>query len=304
MINLITISAPSGSGKTTLCKALQKVKPEIEWSVSYTTREIRSTEVNTEDYNFISQDKFENLIIKQELAEWENVHGFYYGTSKNKIEDAISKNKIMLLEMDVKGAIRIKELYYNNTFSIFIEPPGFDIPEKKLVLALNGTVKRKWGKKEEVWLNYFGDSYTVRGWALPNQKLYNSRDEWVGWKFRSSLRDTSMVCSEEIFSDESSLDYQELFIPNAFSPDNDGINDFWFIKGLSKFPNNRVIIYSRWEMKVLDQGPYLNDWNGEQRVGNNLGSDANLPEGTYFYILDLGDGQAARKGFIYLRRRQ
>ena len=113
-----------------------------------------------------------------------------------------------------------------------------------------------------------------------------------------------MVCSEEIFSDESSLDYQELFIPNAFSPDNDGINDFWFIKGLSKFPNNRVIIYSRWEMKVFDQGPYLNDWNGEQKAGNNLGSDANLPEGTYFYILDLGDGQPARKGFIYLRRRQ
>ena len=148
------------------------------------------------------------------------------------------------------------------------------------------------------------ESSDFQGVTSYNLKIYNSRDEWVGWKFRSSLRDTSMVCSEEIFSDESSLDYQELFIPNAFSPDNDGINDFWFIKGLSKFPNNRVIIYSRWEMKVLDQGPYLNDWNGEQRVGNNLGSDANLPEGTYFYILDLGDGQADRKGFIYLRRRQ
>ena len=148
------------------------------------------------------------------------------------------------------------------------------------------------------------ESSDFQGVISYNLKIYNSRDEWVGWKFRASLRDTSMVCSEEIFSDESSLDYQELFIPNAFSPDNDGINDFWFIKGLSKFPNNRVIIYSRWEMKVLDQGPYLNDWNGEQKAGNNLGSDANLPEGTYFYILDLGDGQAARKGFIYLRRRQ
>tara|TARA_B100000902_G_scaffold286722_1_gene272823 strand:+ start:647 stop:1243 length:597 start_codon:yes stop_codon:yes gene_type:complete len=142
MINLITISAPSGSGKTTLCKALQKVKPEIEWSVSYTTREIRSTEVNTEDYNFISQDKFENLIIKQELAEWENVHGFYYGTSKNKIEDAISKNKIMLLEMDVKGAIRIKELYYNNTFSIFIIPPSIDHLRDRLIKRGTDSEKR------------------------------------------------------------------------------------------------------------------------------------------------------------------
>jgi len=142
MINLITISAPSGSGKTTLCKALQKVKPEIEWSVSYTTREIRSTEVNTEDYNFISQDKFENLIIKQELAEWENVHGFYYGTSKNKIEDAISKNKIMLLEMDVKGAIHIKELYYNNTFSIFIIPPSIDHLRDRLIKRGTDSAKR------------------------------------------------------------------------------------------------------------------------------------------------------------------
>ncbi len=142
MINLITISAPSGSGKTTLCKALQKVKPEIEWSVSYTTREIRSTEVNTEDYNFISQDKFENLIIKQELAEWENVHGFYYGTSKNKIEDVISNNKIMLLEMDVKGAIRIKELYYNNTFSIFIIPPSIDHLRDRLIKRGTDSAKR------------------------------------------------------------------------------------------------------------------------------------------------------------------
>lgn len=148
------------------------------------------------------------------------------------------------------------------------------------------------------------ESTDFQGVTSSNLRIYNSKDEWVGWKIRASLRDTSMFCSEEIFSDESSLDYQELFIPNAFSPDNDGINDFWFIKGLSKFPNNRLIIYSRWEMKVLDEGPYMNDWSGEQKVGNNIGSDINLPEGTYFYILDLGDGQAARKGFIYLRRRQ
>ncbi len=145
------------------------------------------------------------------------------------------------------------------------------------------------------------DFQGVKSYSL---RIYNSKDEWVGWKFRTVLRDTSMVCSEEVFSDESSLDYQELFIPNAFSPDNDGINDLWFIKGLAKFPNNRLIIYSRWEMKVVDEGPYLNDWNGEQRVGNNFGSDANLPEGTYFYILDLGDGESPRRGFVYLRRRQ
>jgi guanylate kinase len=56
--------------------------PDIEWSVSYTTREQRSIESNGEDYNFISHDEFENLIVAKELAEWENVHGYYYGTQK------------------------------------------------------------------------------------------------------------------------------------------------------------------------------------------------------------------------------
>ena len=83
MKDLIAISAPSGSGKTTLCKALQDVMPELEWSVSYTTRERRSIETNGVDYNFISSDKFEELILEEHLAEWENVHGFYYGTSKS-----------------------------------------------------------------------------------------------------------------------------------------------------------------------------------------------------------------------------
>ncbi len=124
MINLITISAPSGSGKTTLCKALQKVIPEIEWSTSYTTREQRSIEFDGVDYHFISHNEFEDLILKQDLAEWENVHGFYYGTPKSTLENAINQDKTVLLEMDVKGAIRIKELYPENSFSIFIIPPS------------------------------------------------------------------------------------------------------------------------------------------------------------------------------------
>jgi len=124
MRNLITISAPSGSGKTTLCKALQKVIPEIEWSTSYTTRKQRSIEFDGVDYHFISHDEFEDLILNKDLAEWENVHGFYYGTPKSTLGNAIAENKTVLLEMDVKGAIRIKELYPENSFSIFIIPPS------------------------------------------------------------------------------------------------------------------------------------------------------------------------------------
>ncbi len=103
---------------------MQKVIPEIEWSTSYTTREQRSIEFDGVDYHFISHNEFEDLILNQDLAEWENVHGYYYGTPKSTLENAINQDKTVLLEMDVKGAIRIKELYPENSFSIFIIPPS------------------------------------------------------------------------------------------------------------------------------------------------------------------------------------
>ena len=132
MINFITISAPSGSGKTTLCKALQMVEPEIEWSISYTTREKRSIEENGVDYFFISEEEFEDLIIQGHFVEWQNVHGFYYGTSVSNLENAIENDKIMLIEMDVKGSMSIKKLYPDQTFSIFIMPPSISQLRERL----------------------------------------------------------------------------------------------------------------------------------------------------------------------------
>ena len=132
MINFITISAPSGSGKTTLCKALQQLEPEIEWSISYTTREKRSIEENGVDYFFISKEEFEDLIIKEHFLEWQNVHGFYYGTSTSSLENAINNDKIMLIEMDVKGSMSIKKLFPDQTFSIFIMPPGISQLRERL----------------------------------------------------------------------------------------------------------------------------------------------------------------------------
>ena len=132
MINFITISAPSGSGKTTLCKALQLVEPEIEWSISYTTREKRSIEKNGVDYFFISEEEFEDLIIQGHFVEWQNVHGFYYGTSVSNLENAIKNDKIMLIEMDVKGSMSIKKLFPDQTFSIFIMPPSISQLRERL----------------------------------------------------------------------------------------------------------------------------------------------------------------------------
>ena len=132
MINFITISAPSGSGKTTLCNALQQVEPEIEWSISYTTRERRSIEENGVDYFFISEEEFEDLIIQGHFVEWQNVHGCYYGTSVSNLENAIKNDKIMLIEMDVKGSMSIKKLFPDQTFSIFIMPPSISQLRERL----------------------------------------------------------------------------------------------------------------------------------------------------------------------------
>ena len=132
MINFITISAPSGAGKTTLCKALRSVQPDIEWSVSHTTRSKRDIEIDGVDYHFITMEKFEELILKEAFAEWENVHGYYYGTTKNNLESALSNDKTLLLEMDVKGSMSVKKLYPQHTFSIFILPPSLEHLRKRL----------------------------------------------------------------------------------------------------------------------------------------------------------------------------
>ena len=124
--NLITISAPSGSGKTTLCKMLQDERSDISWSVSCTTRAPRPNEIDGIDYYFNSRDQFMKSIADDAFAEWEDVHGQYYGTLKLNLDTAIANNTILLLELDVKGSMSIVQLYPEQSFSIFISPPSIE----------------------------------------------------------------------------------------------------------------------------------------------------------------------------------
>ena len=126
MKNLICVSAPSGSGKTTLCKAIRKLRPDLVWSVSCTTRGPRHDEVDGEDYHFKTKEEFLEMIDKGEFAEWENVHENFYGTLKSKLNTSIKNQEIVLLELDVNGTTSIQELYPNNSYSIFIIPPSIN----------------------------------------------------------------------------------------------------------------------------------------------------------------------------------
>ena len=126
MKKIIILSAPSGSGKTTLCKAVQKFEKDITWSVSYTTRKKRDAEKNGIDYNFISKNRFTNYIKNGFFIEWEDVHGFLYGTAKETIDNALLLNKLLLMDLDVKGTMKMQNMYPNSTFSIFIIPPSIN----------------------------------------------------------------------------------------------------------------------------------------------------------------------------------
>ena len=141
-INIITISAPSGSGKTTLCKALRKVREDILWSVSFTTREPRKNERNGLDYHFVSKNEFKLRIKEKDFIEWQNVHGNYYGTSRIILKDAIKENKILLFEVDVKGALSLKDNNPEKRFTIFIITPSLEDLRLRLIKRGSDTKER------------------------------------------------------------------------------------------------------------------------------------------------------------------
>ncbi len=131
MNELIVISGPSGSGKTTICNRLLKIFPELEYSVSATTREKREGEKEGIDYYFVSRNKFEEMINDNEFIEWENVHGNLYGTLYKDIERKRDKNLGVLMDIDPKGGTNIKKKYPDSIL-IFLSVPSIDVLIERL----------------------------------------------------------------------------------------------------------------------------------------------------------------------------
>ncbi len=116
------ISAPSGSGKSTLVNELLKLVPDLEFSISYTTRAPRGSEQNGKQYHFIPRDEFEKMIKANEFLEYANVFGNYYGTARRFLKEAELKRQDLLLDIDVQGAAQIKKKLPGAP-SIFVLPP-------------------------------------------------------------------------------------------------------------------------------------------------------------------------------------
>ena len=142
MKNIIVISAPSGSGKTTLCSELLRSKPHIKFSVSCTTRPKREHEVDGVNYHFLSEQEFIEKMQNNEFIEFENVHGYFYGTLRKTLEDALTKQEMILFDVDVNGAMAIKTNYPDNTCTIFILPPSLDDLKKRLIQRGSETEQR------------------------------------------------------------------------------------------------------------------------------------------------------------------
>ncbi|MCH8011962.1 MAG: guanylate kinase [Candidatus Marinimicrobia bacterium] len=131
--NLIIISAPSGTGKSTICREIQYRRPDWDFSLSCTTRPKRSYEKDGFDYLFLTEEEFKKKIDNGELFEYEEVHGYLYGTPNNSIENAIINGDMLLLEVDVKGGLAFQNSFKENTLSIFIKPPNREELVKRLL---------------------------------------------------------------------------------------------------------------------------------------------------------------------------
>lgn len=132
---VVIIVAPSGSGKSTIVKRLMSEIPNLRFSVSATTRNPRKGEENGRDYYFLSREEFDRRIKEGDFLEWEEFYGGKrYGTLRSDVENLLDKGYFCLLDIDVKGALNVKEIFKENSIGIFIKPPSLEVLKKRLEL--------------------------------------------------------------------------------------------------------------------------------------------------------------------------
>lgn len=130
--NLIIVSGPSGAGKSILSSRVLQLMPRLKFSVSYTTRAPRGSEQNGVEYFFVSREEFQSLIHGNELLEWAEVHGNYYGTSRGFVEGLMRQGEDVLLDIDVQGASIVRQKR-PDAVGVFILPPSYQVLRERLM---------------------------------------------------------------------------------------------------------------------------------------------------------------------------
>lgn len=133
---LLVLSGPSGVGKGTVCQALRRRMPELVYSVSATTRAPRAGERDGVNYFFKTRDEFEAMIARDELLEWAEYVGNYYGTPRKFVEETLAAGKDIILEIEVQGALQVKRRFPEGIF-VFLLPPT--LGELRTRIELRGT---------------------------------------------------------------------------------------------------------------------------------------------------------------------
>ena len=175
---LFIISAPSGSGKSTLVNELRKFVPQLEFSVSYTTRPPRGSEQDGREYHFIPWAQFEQMINHGDFLEEAQVFGNYYGTAKSVFQDAVRRGNDLLLDIDVQGERQVKRKV-PEAVSIFVLPPSRAELESRLrkrslsehVISEEVIARRLAAARKEI------ENYPNYDYILINDRLEQSVDD-------------------------------------------------------------------------------------------------------------------------------
>ena len=128
---LVVISGPSGAGKTSVCRAL-KQSPEVEFSVSATTRAMRDGERDGVDYHFLSREDFQRRLAENQFLEWATYNGNLYGTPRWPMDQALARGKTFLVEIEVKGTRQLRERGIEGLY-VFIAPPSIEELRRRLL---------------------------------------------------------------------------------------------------------------------------------------------------------------------------
>jgi guanylate kinase len=188
------ISAPSGSGKSTLVNELLKSVRDLDFSISYTTRAPRGSEINGKQYYFVSRSEFETMIRDDEFLEHAEVFGNYYGTARRFLREAEQSGHDLLLDIDVQGAAQIQQKLPQAT-SIFILPPNRKTLEERLR-------KRSEDREEVIQRRLVTASGEIQNYDRYNYILVNNILEESSAILRAIVRSERLLRSGNTLSDE------------------------------------------------------------------------------------------------------
>lgn len=174
---LIIISAPSGCGKSTIIgEIMRRGNVDLQFSVSATNRSPRRGETDGEHYHFLTDDQFKQAIANDAFIEYEEVYpGRFYGTLKSEVNRRLDEGRNVVLDIDVKGGLRVKKMFGAGALSIFIQPPGIDELRRRLTARATDSqeaIDQRVGKAEQE-LSY-APHYDVR---VVNDRLEDAVSE-------------------------------------------------------------------------------------------------------------------------------